>query len=260
MLFWRRLCYGRSNTGITETPVNLSLILERYSNEIRSVMYSGFMRASVRSIGDVISFFNSDMGACAFEPLTNRFIIYYNDDLSAHWIRFTLAHELGHIFLEHHQKAGTDILGHTFIPKEDYEEYEKEANVFARNLLSPRSSHERDHLRRRLCGTLSSSNRLLDHRKRRRNAPPFSETWPAGFHQLFVEIRLMVSANFLELLPVFINILWIYISEHICLFFFSLTKVLLLIPVSWHPVYMNLFPKASSHYRANPRYHFICYY
>lgn len=122
---------------ITEAPINLAVVLERYSNEIRFVTYSKFMRASGRSLGDVISFFDSDMGACAFEPLTNRFIIYYNDNLSANWIRFTIAHELGHIFLEHHQKAGTDILGRTFVPKDDYEEYEKEANVFARNLLAP---------------------------------------------------------------------------------------------------------------------------
>ena len=63
------------DAGITETPVNLSLILERYSNEIRSVTYSGFMRASVRSIGDVISFFNSDMGGLCLRAFDEPF--YY---------------------------------------------------------------------------------------------------------------------------------------------------------------------------------------
>lgn len=54
---------------------------------------------------------------------TNRdFLVCYNDSRPANRIRFTLAHELGHIWLEH--KHGT--------PKE-----EAQANYFAGYLLSP---------------------------------------------------------------------------------------------------------------------------
>lgn len=51
-----------------------------------------------------------------------RFILY-NDEVPFSCIRFTLAHELGHM-----------VLGHL---REEDEELEKEANCFARNLLCP---------------------------------------------------------------------------------------------------------------------------
>ena len=55
------------DAGIIEAPVNPALIFEWYSNEISCITYSKFMRTSGSSIGDVISFFNSDMGSCVFE-------------------------------------------------------------------------------------------------------------------------------------------------------------------------------------------------
>lgn len=51
-----------------------------------------------------------------------HFIIVYNDSKDIATIRFTLAHELGHIILDHNGK---------------YEYQEKEADCFARNLLCP---------------------------------------------------------------------------------------------------------------------------
>ena len=55
-------------------------------------------------------------------PRTNRVEILYNDTKDYSTIKFTLAHELGHI-----------VLGH----KEDNDISQKEANCFARNLLCP---------------------------------------------------------------------------------------------------------------------------
>lgn len=52
----------------------------------------------------------------------NRFIVLFNEEKSETTIRFTLAHELGHI-----------LLGHI----RDTELEKKEANCFARNLLCP---------------------------------------------------------------------------------------------------------------------------
>lgn len=62
----------------------------------------------------------------------NIFNIIYNDNESSYRCRFTIAHELGHIFL-----------GHLLIQKVEYRTFavkndsESSANVFARDLLSP---------------------------------------------------------------------------------------------------------------------------
>lgn len=124
------------DSDITQAPIVLERILDRYS-EIALVPYSKFMKQQEMTLDEAIEFFASDLGACIYEPSTNHFIIYYNDAKSVEWIRFTVAHELGHIFLEHLQKAGSSIINAVSIPDEDYKNYEKEANVFARNLLSP---------------------------------------------------------------------------------------------------------------------------
>lgn len=125
------------DSDITQAPIVLGQIISRYSGDIKVVPYSKIMKQHGLTLAEIIAMFDSNMGVCAFEPSTNHYIIYYNDSLSTEWCRFTIAHELGHIFLEHHKKAGTNVLSRTFVPQEDYKEYEKEANVFGRNLLSP---------------------------------------------------------------------------------------------------------------------------
>lgn len=64
----------------------------------------------------------SEFGFTVSDLKSGNHIIYYNDLKDEKTIRFTLAHELGHIRLEH---------------KEDNEVADKEANCFARNILCP---------------------------------------------------------------------------------------------------------------------------
>lgn len=123
--------------NIPQAPIDLNIIFEGLNRELAVKTYGDFMRKSDKTREFVISFFDSNLGTCCYNSDTAQYLIYYNEQNSDALNRFTLAHELGHIFLEHHIKAGTNILNHSFIPEEQYEEYEKEANVFARNLLSP---------------------------------------------------------------------------------------------------------------------------
>lgn len=64
----------------------------------------------------------SEMGYTVYDKARKRWLIYYNNAKSEATIRFTIAHELGHVFL-----------GHT----DDNPITDKEANCFARNLLCP---------------------------------------------------------------------------------------------------------------------------
>ncbi len=122
---------------ISQAPIDLQIIFNALCREIALITYSQFMENTGKTYNEVVRFFDSEMGACCYNHQTSQYIIYYNAALSESWTRFTLAHELGHIFLGHHQKAGTEILNRTFVSKWVYQEFEKEANVFARNLLSP---------------------------------------------------------------------------------------------------------------------------
>ena len=126
------------DADISEIPVDLNKIIDCFSNEISVKTYSEYMNDANCSLQDVIDFFDSNLGACSYRPDTNKYIIYYNDvDKTENWIRFTIAHELGHIFIGHHQMYGVDVLSRKGVSKNKYEELEKEANNFARNLLSP---------------------------------------------------------------------------------------------------------------------------
>ncbi len=122
---------------ITQVPLQLERIIDALSNEIALMPYTRFMALSGMDYAAVVQFMDSDLGACAYNPQSAQYVIYFNDTLSEAWCRFTIAHELGHIFLEHHLVAGTDILSRSMIPQAQYKEYENEANAFARNLLSP---------------------------------------------------------------------------------------------------------------------------
>lgn len=123
--------------NISQAPVNLKLIFDALKNEIVLRTYRDFMISSNKTLEETKKFFDTDLGVCCYELKSGRYIIYYNSDHSEGLIRFTIAHELGHIFLEHHTMVGTDIFNRSFLPRNEYEEYEKEANAFARNLLSP---------------------------------------------------------------------------------------------------------------------------
>lgn len=68
----------------------------------------------------------------------NNFTIAYNNKIKTHErINFTLAHEIGHIILNHHKDFDvTEVLENNFT-KAEYKILENEANCFARNILAP---------------------------------------------------------------------------------------------------------------------------
>ena len=65
---------------------------------------------------------SSEHGLTIFNKKNGHAEVLFNDTKNDHTIRFTLAHELGHIVLCHKKDGGVE---------------DKEANCFARNLLCP---------------------------------------------------------------------------------------------------------------------------
>lgn len=77
-----------------------------------------------------------DVSEDGFSTYKNgKYTIYYNSGQNPKRIRFTFAHEIGHIVLYHHLKTQIPLLARNGIIENDC--LEKEANCFARNLLAP---------------------------------------------------------------------------------------------------------------------------
>ncbi len=121
----------------THFPIVLEQIIDAMKNEVALITYSSLSRKRGISFEEVVMLMDSELGSCAYDSGHNRYIIFYNDTKDPAFCRFTIAHELGHIILNHHILAGTNALSRSFVPHREYIEYENEANAFARNLLSP---------------------------------------------------------------------------------------------------------------------------
>ena len=68
--------------------------------------------------------------------ISNVWNIYYNESSLQERIRFTLLHELGHVFLGHHQLLGIDsTAGMENLPQ--YREADNQADQFSINALAP---------------------------------------------------------------------------------------------------------------------------
>lgn len=104
--------------NVTKLPVIVTDIIKKCNN-IR-----------IYKDSDVLKLQNNESGKTIFH--NNIFEIVYNDSENSRRCRFTIAHELGHIFLGH-LLINTPAYK-TFAIRDDNE---SAANVFARDLLAP---------------------------------------------------------------------------------------------------------------------------
>lgn len=123
--------------NINSVPIDIHNIIKQIPN-MKLCTYSKFAKSYKCSIGEVVEFFQSDLGAIVREPKTDRYIIYYNDMKNNQGLaRFTIAHELGHYFLGHFNLLTKKVLNRGGFTLKQYKALENEANCFARNLLCP---------------------------------------------------------------------------------------------------------------------------
>lgn len=120
---------------IKKIPIDIFALVKEIK-KLKLIPYSKIAKELEVPISLCSEYFGSKSGA--FYHLNNKSIIYYNDVID-NWghIRFTIAHELGHYLMNHKQYAIEGEMLHKGIPDAINEEIEKEADCFARNLLSP---------------------------------------------------------------------------------------------------------------------------
>lgn len=122
-------------------PIEILNFLSRFSN-IYLVPYSELIKEENMNEDEIIKkLTHSRDGATHVEIYKSKkvFYIFYNDsfDISEQRIRFTLAHELGHIVLDHFKDDKTSLTRRQLSSKK-YDEFEAEANMFAAELLLPK--------------------------------------------------------------------------------------------------------------------------
>lgn len=123
--------------GIGSAPIDIFKIVNQIPN-LKTCTYSEFAEKQNCTVDEIINLFESDLGAIVRDKCKNNYAIYYNDTkYNSALDRFTISHELGHYFLNHYKKITKDILDRGGFGEKEYSVLEKEANCFARNLLSP---------------------------------------------------------------------------------------------------------------------------
>ena len=129
--------YLLEDAKITTFPINFDKIQKQFSNLFVYCSYKDFIKGNKITREQFINFLGTDEGASIYSSTTNKYIIYYNEQKPKKRIRFTKAHELGHIFLGHHLDYGKELLNGKGLNNKIYNSLEREANCFARNLLCP---------------------------------------------------------------------------------------------------------------------------
>lgn len=126
-----------ADTGIRNAPVVLSQIVDGKKRTVQCYPYEHFMAKKGWTRPQVIAAFGTDDGICFYKHSTEQYLIYYNETMPKKHIRFTIAHELGHVMLDHHARFGVPILKRSSLGDRQYQQLENEASCFARNLLCP---------------------------------------------------------------------------------------------------------------------------
>lgn len=122
---------------ITELPIDPFKILSDIG-KIALIPYSKIMQDFGFTLNETVASLGTQDGHAQMKPEGNPYIIYYNDFAQVkERINWTLAHELGHIALNHLNDFPELEFCRSGLTDEQYTVLEKEADSFAGSLLSP---------------------------------------------------------------------------------------------------------------------------
>lgn len=128
-----------NNLPVVSVPFSFSNITDVYKNIVIKP-YSVFMQEKQLTYQEVLNIFNSKDAYVIYNANINKYLIFFNDIdrsfMRSNRYRFSIAHELGHIFLEHLLDERFAYL-RSDLSEEEYKCYERQADKFAIKLLCP---------------------------------------------------------------------------------------------------------------------------
>lgn len=128
------------------TVENLTLPLEikklvKLNKRCRLIRYSKYMKRHGLEYNEMLEFGGTDDAFTDYLVPEDKYIIFYNDldekKMNSFRYRWNIAHELGHVVLEHHKNNNKTRLFRNTLSKNEYAELEEEADQFAAYLLVP---------------------------------------------------------------------------------------------------------------------------
>ena len=125
------------NHKIHSFPININNIICSLKNyKIKILSYSTVMKKYKLTEEEVLDMLTSKDGCSVCSK--GRHVIYYNDlgRFPHSRIRWTIAHELGHILCGHFENNKTKVSQTELLSDEEYKIMEKEADYFAAMLLA----------------------------------------------------------------------------------------------------------------------------
>lgn len=125
--------------NLNSYPVDI-LKIYSYFHNCKVVSYSKHKNNYNLTEKEIIEHFGSEEGCSFYQKTKKRYLIFYNDLESCYKCperrTWTLAHELGHMVLNHHTLTNKTVLFRNSLTDEEYKWLEAEANRFASLLLA----------------------------------------------------------------------------------------------------------------------------
>ena len=131
-----------NNCDKVEFPVNIKYIC-RNNKDIRLIPYSKQMRKYNLTYTEMIEQAETEDAYTIYDAKKNKYLIFYNDIdtniVLTNRYRWNIAHELGHVMLEHHKRNKKTKIFRNSLSKQEYSHLEDEADYFASYILVPHS-------------------------------------------------------------------------------------------------------------------------
>ena len=129
-----------SMLDMVELPIPIKEIVRAHKN-CRLIPYSVHMKRHGLTYFQMIEFAGTKDACTDFYVNENAYLIYYNDldrnIVSSNRYRWSIAHELGHVLLKHHENNKETKLFRSTLSETKYSILEEEADLFASYILCP---------------------------------------------------------------------------------------------------------------------------
>ncbi len=128
------------HSGLNYLPLDIKKICKSY-DYIRLIPFSVHMKHRHLTYEDICTLCETEDACADYYADKDKYIIYYNDitswNINSNRYRWSIAHELGHILLEHHKKNAKTRIFRNLLSSNEYKELETEADYFASLILVP---------------------------------------------------------------------------------------------------------------------------
>lgn len=132
--------YCQASGKKIQLPIPVKAIAKSF-NFIRVITYSRLMKDNDVSLDQLIKHCKTEDAYTDYDAISGTYIIYYNDithsKTASNRYRWNIAHELGHILLNHHKNYEHTRLFRSELSTYEYTLLEEEADKFAAYLLVP---------------------------------------------------------------------------------------------------------------------------